>query len=234
METSGLQPYLEDKFLKTSQALSVSDTNYIPFSVTAVAASSAPDRFQVVFRAPLVLATKFVSAKAIAKNNDIEVEWKVADDKGHEIYEVQRSTDGNNFTTVARVNSNATGEYKWLDESVTSNTTYYRIRVINQGGAIIFSKTMTVKLVGDKPSVRIFPVPVTGYRMNLEINDAQKGSYQLRITNSQGQILMIRHIEHTGGKLAHQINLDRSLNPGVYFAKIHSAGTDTIHKIIIE
>ncbi len=234
METSGLQPYLEDNFLNTSQLLSVKDTNYISFSVTAVAASSAPDRFQIVFRAPLVLATKFVSAKAVAKNSDVEVDWKVADDKGHEMYEVQRSTDGNNFTTVVRVNSNATGQYKWLDESVTSNIIYYRIRAVNQGGDNIFSKTMTVKLVGENPSVRIFPIPVTGYRMNLEINDVQKRSYQLRLSGTQGQIVMIKHIEHTGGKTAYQIIIDRSLKPGVYFAKIYSAATDTIHKIIIE
>ncbi|RZK47659.1 MAG: T9SS type A sorting domain-containing protein, partial [Pedobacter sp.] len=234
MENSTLQPYLEDNFLKTSQILSVRDTNYIPFSVSAVAASSAPDRFQIVFRAPLVLATKFVSVKAVAKNSDIEVEWEIADDRGHETYEVHRSTDGNNFTTVARINSNATGNYKWLDENVSSNNTYYRIKAINQGADHLLSKTVSVKRLSHKPSVRIYPIPVIGYRMNLEINDVQKGNYQMRITNTQGQVVQMQDLEHTGGQVMRQISVNRSIKPGVYFVRIHSATSDTIHKIFIE
>jgi hypothetical protein len=46
---NGIKAYLEDKYLKTSHSLSMSDTNKIAFNITADAASFDANRFRIVF-----------------------------------------------------------------------------------------------------------------------------------------------------------------------------------------
>jgi hypothetical protein len=46
---NGANAYLEDKYLKTAQPLSMTDTNRISFTITADATSFDPGRFRIVF-----------------------------------------------------------------------------------------------------------------------------------------------------------------------------------------
>lgn len=62
MANSNAHPYLEDTYLKTSQALSLIDTNKIIFNINADASSFSIDRFRIVFQSsaslPLANAIK--------------------------------------------------------------------------------------------------------------------------------------------------------------------------------
>ena len=54
MDSSTLEPYLIDTYLNTNRLLSLTDTNYINFSIDAGnAPSSKTDRFHIVFRDPV-------------------------------------------------------------------------------------------------------------------------------------------------------------------------------------
>ncbi|HMF70267.1 MAG TPA: T9SS type A sorting domain-containing protein, partial [Flavitalea sp.] len=238
MDGQGLQPYLEDNYLKTSQVLSLTDTNSVVFNVTpGVVQSAAADRFRIVFHAPIVLPVNFISVNAVAKDKDIDVEWKISEENGIEKYEVNKSTDGNQFSKVAEIKAtqnSAVGNYKWVDANVESVDNYYRIHAIDKNGRGIYSKIVFIKVSAAKTTLRIFPNPVTGHILNVEITDNKKGAYQLTLVNAQGQQVMRKIIVHEGGRFINQIRLHNSIQQGLYFLKILSANGKEISRLYIE
>ena len=84
MERSNVQAYLQDRYLNTVQPLSLSDTNNIVINVSAgIPASFDINRFRVVFHSSVItLPVTYTSIKASRKNNDIQIDWEVADESG--------------------------------------------------------------------------------------------------------------------------------------------------------
>ena len=98
-----LQASLIDNFKGTRTIISLTDSTVIPFTVTADAASSAADRFQVVFGLAKALPVNLSTVKAYSKGTSVEVEWTVQTEIGMDKYEVEKSATGQEFTKVATV-----------------------------------------------------------------------------------------------------------------------------------
>ena len=63
-------------------------------------------------------------------------------------YEVQRSTNGNEFSTISiislNINNQNQTDFEFLDKSLVSNTYFYRIKVINIDGSFQFSNSIKI------------------------------------------------------------------------------------------
>ena len=135
MQSDNLQAFLLDQFLNTSTALSLSDTNFVNFSVTSNAASKAANRFSVVFRQMAALPVTLTSVRATLQNNNVLVEWATQNESGILQYEVEKSTDGKNFQAagITIAQNNGSQNYQWTDSQPTSGNNYYRIKSSRQG-----------------------------------------------------------------------------------------------------
>jgi hypothetical protein len=63
-------------------------------------------------------------------------------------FEVERSTDGNNWRTIAMVlvtNNDAVTKYSYIDENNTEEVIYYRIRQVDTKGQAYYSFVRTVR-----------------------------------------------------------------------------------------
>ena len=67
MDTGTVQPYLEDTYLHTVQALSTKDTNRILFNVSSDAASSNANRFRILFSATTALPVNIITPESEMK-----------------------------------------------------------------------------------------------------------------------------------------------------------------------
>ncbi len=65
----GLQAWLQDKFLNTETQVSLSEQTIVPFAITSNTATSASDRFRIVFRTITVLPINFTTLKAFERGN---------------------------------------------------------------------------------------------------------------------------------------------------------------------
>ncbi|MEZ2336401.1 glycoside hydrolase family 98 domain-containing protein [Mucilaginibacter sp. RCC_168] len=93
-----------------------------------------------------VLPFSFVSVNAVQKNNSqIQVDWRVAAEENLLEYELQKSTDGVNFSTIYTVNANNTEDsyYVHLD-TLSANLTYYKVKATDQKGVITYSAVAKV------------------------------------------------------------------------------------------
>src|SRR5207237_2623814 len=98
---------LEDAWLNTTTNLDLNGTTNALFTVTGVAASAAPNRFRIIISSPVTafapLPVTFTGIKAFEKNSNVNVEWTVENEKNISQYQIQKSSDGRQFTTVTTV-----------------------------------------------------------------------------------------------------------------------------------
>lgn len=142
----------------------------------------------VVLKVATALPVRFVKLEAAKQNGVIQLSWKVADENGVLHYEVEKSTDGNQFTKAGIVAAAHQVEYKHID--YTLNTiAYYRVRSVDADGKLGYSPIVMIK---DKANAIIFKayLAATGNELIVQhptaVNEAK-----IYIQSIDGQLLKI-------------------------------------------
>lgn len=231
MQSDNVQAFLLDKFLNTSTALSLSDTNLINFSVTSNAASKAANRFSVVFRQMAALPVTLTSVRATLQNNHVLVEWATQNESGMLQYEVEKSTDENNFQTSGTINAqnNGSQNYQWTDLQPTTGNNYYRIKSVSKDGSISYSQVVKVIFGKIIPVMEVAPNPILNGTIHLVFKNEPLGNYSISLTNLLGQVILSKTITHTETNASETIS-GGSVNKGVYQLLIVKPNGD--HEVI--
>ena len=231
--------YLQDSFLNTSTSLNLTGAaNYVDFSVTADPASANPDRFRIIFALNAPLPSTITSVKAAQKGANIEVEWKASNQYNMKEYEVEKSTNGVNFTMVntqAAVGTNGSdATYNWLDVNPVIGSNYYRIRSIGISGDIKISQVVIVKMGKGNPAITVYPIPVINRTIGVQFTDMEKGIYRLQLVNMRGQVVLKQNLNHTGGNATQTIQLGYAVAKGNYRLEfIKPDDTKTVKSLFI-
>ena len=222
LDKNGAQGYLIDKYTKSRTTLNMNGVTTYEFSVGTDSASKDAGRFYVVFKAAVTLPFAITSVKAEQNNGNVDVKWQVTNEKNMKQYEVERSTDGVSFmskTSVVASNSGSSN-YTWTDEKPLPGLYYYRIRCVAADGKIEYSNTVKV-LIGDgKPSITIYPNPITNGVINLHLNNLPAGRYDLRLINHLGQVIVRKQIERMNGSSTESIQWNYNLAHGIYTLQV--------------
>jgi len=231
----GLTAYLQDAFTGTETAISLAGTTVVPFTVTSNAASKAANRFRIVYRGTATLPVTLTSVKAFQQNSGITVSWNTQNESGIQQYEVEQSTNGNNFnkvnTTVAK--NGTANSYSWFDASPVQGNNYYRIKAISLNGEVKYSNIVVVKLGGKGNDISVYPNPVKGNTISLSLNGLSKGNYTMSVFNQLGQQVLNRVINHNGGNATQTVDLS-SLATGIYELRLSNGQTVLTEKLVKE
>ncbi|MFC4261244.1 T9SS type A sorting domain-containing protein [Ferruginibacter yonginensis] len=189
----GLQAILKDKFTGIDHIVSVTNITDIGFDVTSNPQSYASDRFMMVFR--LLPPTQITSITAERFGNEtVQVVWQTINENNMDYYELQRSTDSINFTSIgsqiASANNMGTPYYIINDATASRGDNWYRVV-----GHLLISNTInstTVKVAAAAPiaqSMGVYPNPVVGDNIHVRFNRQAMGDYQINIYNAVGQLI---------------------------------------------
>jgi glucose/arabinose dehydrogenase len=218
-QTTNLQPYLIDNFLNTRFPISITANTVIPFGVTSQQASSSSDRFMIVFSRNSVLPLNITSVTANRNEKSIQVDWKTTAEAGVANYEVEKSSNGQQFTKVGMVaakgNATSSSLYNWIDVTPFIGTNYYRIKANSIGGSYDLSSVVKVEPIYDGTQKLVFPNPITGNVMSLFLK-MDKGRYKASVMNHLGQKVYSTVIEHQGGSTTYTFQLPNNLAKGAY------------------
>ncbi|MBS4042894.1 MAG: T9SS type A sorting domain-containing protein [Chitinophagaceae bacterium] len=231
---SGLEAFLKDTYTNTTTPVSLTADTYYNFTVDANAASTG-DRFMVVFRNTNPLPVKITSIKATQKATTVVVDWTVENEVNIASYEVLKSTDGRNFETLNTVNANNSKAYNSIDNAPSQSANYYRVVSIGNDDKKQYSNIVLVKFGVKNSEVAIYPNPLKGNTINLQLQNIDKGDYELQIINIIGQVLYSKVIQHNGGNATQTVQLPSNVAKGNYVLKL--ANKEAIiysEKIILE
>lgn len=221
--TDNVQGFIKDKFLNTSTPL-VGGENSIPYNITSDAASSASDRFTIVFKTSSTLPVNLSNIKAYAKNKGVQIDWVAQNESNINVYEIERSTDAQKFVTIgsagAKNNPAIAANYSFLDVNPNNGDNYYRIKTIDKSGSAKFSEVVRVQLGNAKNSISVLNNPIEGSTIKLVFDNIVAGTYMVNLMNASGEKVYTGKISFGGGNNIEQIELNSRLSAGVYELQI--------------
>jgi hypothetical protein len=172
---------------------------------------------------PVVL-TRFT---ATAKANGIALDWATATEKNNARFEVQRSADGQNFTTLGTVkgqgNSSAPRSYSYFDGRPLVGLSYYRLRQVDTDETATYSPVVNVKWA-QEASVAAYPNPTTG----IVTLPATLGNVRYRLLDILGKTVL-------SGEATGNDRLDlSSLKPGTFILEMTGATGRSSQRLVRE
>ncbi len=229
LNTNGMQGYIVDNYTKTRTPLNMNGSTDYDFSVNGNAASYAANRFMIVFEPDFALPVTVTSVTAREKNNNVEVDWHVENQSNMQQYEIERSSDGNNFAKVGSVdaNTNATSSYSFTDAAPVAGYNYYRIASVDIDGKMTYTAIVKVQIGGTiTGGVSIFPNPIVNATINLQLTNQPQGTYSIKVLNQIGQPVLFTQIHHAEGTASNAIQLGQNIPHGLYNVEVVSPSND--------
>ena len=171
------------------------------------------------------LPVKFGNLKASQQSNTVRLDWSSYSEENVHHYEIQRSPDGRSFTQIGQLaaagHSTARIDYNWLDVSPDNGNNFYRIKSVDIDGRIIYSSIVKISL-GNTNNTRIglYPNPVKGSEIAVQLKNLQKGNYSVQVFNNMGQQLSQLQINLANENTTQTIQLPPGIKPGTYSLRI--------------
>ena len=165
------------------------------------------------------LPIELMSFTASVKDGYVELNWATASELNNDYFDVERSFDGINFTSISKVdgagNSTQTLNYSIVDDTPLTGISYYRLKQTDYDGKTSYSDLEAVEFNNRNDySLDIYPNPFsveTSLHTNENLKDASLIFY-----NSNGQI--VKQIENISGQ-TFTVNRD-NLSRGLYFVNL--------------
>ena len=183
------------------------------------------------------LPVMFNDVKAFEKNRGIQIEWSNLTERDLINYIVERSVNGVNFSSLSqqspRSNNNDKESYSAFDAAPFPGANYYRIKVLEISGKVIYSKVMRVDFGASAQGFTLYPNPVKGNLISVSVNNRQ-GHYTIKVINTSGQEIYSQRIIHQGGSLTQTVELPASAKPGVYSMVVSGDGYRQAKMFIVQ
>ncbi|GAB3293378.1 hypothetical protein GCM10027511_07300 [Hymenobacter humi] len=169
-----------------------------------------------------VTLTKFDAKRMGA---DVLVTWQTALETNSKGFEVQVSTNGTDFRTLASVasasaNSSSAKSYSYLDtERNKAGKRYYRLRQIDLDGKDAYFAPVVVSFDGKAISAGLvaYPNPFNGAEsLHLAFTSATGGKGQLRISDMTGRTIRQEAVELAAGLTDLSVKGLTDLKAGIY------------------
>jgi hypothetical protein len=220
IDKPGLTAFLEDSYLNTRTPVNLTGTSEFDFNIVNIPGSYAANRFRIVFTPPVVLPVTFSSIKAYPQANYVNIDWNVENEINIKQYEVEKSTDGTQFSNVAikaaKVNGGGSAFYSATDSTPVQGYNYYRVKSIDDNGKFAYTTVVKVLMTKSNGNISVYPNPISGNRINLVLNNQPEGKYGVSLYNKAGQLIMQKEIHHAAGSNAETIELNKYLSRGLY------------------
>ncbi len=212
---NGVMPYLVDDLNKTEKAIIGIDS--VTFAADSKIAATYQNRFSIVFK-PSTLSVNTIVVSATANGIIATINWNTVGEKGVSKFELEKSTDGSIFTKIGEESAKNTvsATYVTTDNSATAATNYYRVKAVSTDGNISYSNIAKVACNKQLTTFKIFPNPLTGKTLNVQLGNLVAGKYMVIIINSLGQKVAESTLVHAGGNATQVLNIKKAIATGVY------------------
>jgi len=217
--SNGRFAFLNDAFLKKQTFIRNDiDTIKVDFTSLRTDSTSFFNRFSFVFKQPTELAPNLQTASLTGTNTGASVllNWKLTNDNNQLLYDLEKSTNGIEFTNISRVYSNGSGSYSFKDSSAITGKIYYRVRYYNNEAQFGLTNTVLMQQINKESKINIYPNPITGKTFNIQLNQLEAGNYQLAIIDNTGKVLTTQIINNPGGLSTLPVSINTSLLSGLY------------------
>lgn len=157
---------------------------------------------------------------------DALLRWATASEHNSAYFEVQSSTDGQQFTRLARTDARgqalSSSSYAWTDPGVAhyaAAVVYYRLQQVDVDGTSTYSPVRSVLVAPAGLRFEAYPNPSQA-ALGVHIEAAQAAPATLFLTNALGQVLLEKQLVLAAG--SNQLDLAelQQLRAGYYLLRL--------------
>jgi len=182
-------------------------------------------------------ATEFpielLSFTAKNDNGNVLINWSTASETDNDFFEVERSTDAENFEIIANVPgagySNGVLNYSIQDNAPLEGTVYYRLKQTDFNGAFTYSYMLPVHIGADS-KLQISNIISTNISISFIYNNNEGGNTLIEILDMNGRVVRTRQVSGTGSQRV-RINM-RGLSRGIYVLNLTLDNQMIVKKVV--
>lgn len=199
--------------------------------------NAAANRWEVSFSATgsggfyvhtgnFVLPVTLTRFKGEQVGNVHKLSWTTATETNSKGFELQRSTDGSNFTSLGFIATKAPGgnsstslDYGFNDLNPVAGNNYYRLKQLDKDGNYSYSNVVVLHL--NIPAIslsRLYPNPAAS-QLILEVVSPRNEKVTILVTDLTGKPVLQQKADVTAGNNLPQLNV-RSLAAGTYMVRL--------------
>lgn len=173
------------------------------------------------------LPVELLLFKGGSKGDHNLLEWSTASETNNDYFSLEKSMDGNNFTSIAIIDGAGTSKhtlyYSYTDLKTTEDITYYRLKQTDFDGTTSYSTIVAINAPQAGKALELFiSCPVTD-QLIYSVCCLQKGHAQVEIIDLNGKIILKTNVQANVG--FNKFVMDaKNLAEGLYILKF--SGTD--------
>lgn len=180
-----------------------------------------------------VLPIELLFFKASKGSNKISLSWATATEVNFDYFDIEKSSDGKNFQSIAKVSGHGTTnerqDYALDDEKPYIGKNYYRLKSVDYDGYTEYFNVVLVDFDGSK-AFSITPNPSDGITFTAETNFVPELRAYVVIYSTLGS--EIGRYEVAGNKSL--LTLPVKLESGVYYAKYISGEFTATNRVVVK
>lgn len=171
------------------------------------------------------LPVELIGFEAVSSKEHVKLEWSTAVEINNAYFDLFKSTDGENFSAVARVggsgNSDKIVVYSYIDQWVVPGVYYYQLKQVDFDGESEYHQIIDVAVEGSLSidnSISAFPNPVSLDDFTITTSNVLTHP-RLRIYTLSGKLIVERSLESATNWTLNKSDLN--LSKGTYIFKIN-------------
>lgn len=172
------------------------------------------------FGTPSPLPVTISEFKVSLESGAARLDWQAMYEVGFDYYEIQRSSDGANFTAIGRQQGQGKSVYQYFDRAMVSGTSFYRLRMVDRDGQAAFSQVAKLEAGVQAAAAYVYPNPASG-SISVRL-PAQYTAAELHILDLSGRVVRRDAVGQNAALLPLQ-----GIAPGLYQYRI-TAGDHTL------
>ena len=166
-------------------------------------------------------------------NNNAEIDWETQQEINSQSFEIQKSTDGTNFSPIgsitAKGNSQSKTSYSFIDHSPVAGKNYYRLKEMDVDGKFTLSNIISVDLSITGNHFKIISYPGKKYFGVIKNDNIDFSEATIIVRNTAGQTIIKQSLLNINSQMVSS----PLLASGIYFATIFDGRETHTEKVVI-
>ena len=171
--------------------------------------------------------------KATKNVDKISLSWATASELNFDYFDVEKSSDGSNFHSIAHVKGNGTTnirqDYSLDDEKPLLGKNYYRLKSVDFDGYTEYFNVVMVDFDG-KMDFSVYPNPSDGVTFSAETNFIPQSRAFVVVYTTLGS--EVARFEMPGNSVA--VSMPVKLESGVYYARYISGEFTSTSRVLVK
>jgi hypothetical protein len=165
---------------------------------------------------------------------DNKLFWTTSSENNSNYFEVEKSTNGNNFYYIGKVkaqgNSVSLKDYDFIDKKRGNDINYYRLKMVDIDGVYVYSNIIVLQKNNKGVDMEITPNPGNNY-INIMYNLEYQNESTITIYDGKGSIVEV-YFENSKKGLNNKIINIEKYTRGVYNVVLNTNGTTVVKRFI--